>query len=251
MKTLYESILSSTNSGKNNVIEKWCEDHIFDFKKGRFSISKDGRIDYYNTAGMPLYFVNIKSKEDFPEYIKFGDMSFTEFHVSEEGKFMTREQYPINCNKISFGKRIDSDNLDFLKKQRIVITANHLELGDGVKGIKSIFWTSNYDDISIKCKFSDFPLKDFKNVHLISTNGICTLDLRGSVAGTQFSKEITKIEKENEDIFVRQTKWKEFIDKTFPLIDGLTTIYFNIYNGSWVPYEFKNVDSKRLTLYKM
>lgn len=245
----YESILSSTNSGKDLLIENWCKEHIMSFDKRYFSISQDKRINYNGTR-MPLFIVNVKSKEDFPEYIKFGNMKAMEVYIGEEGKFMSNDQYPTYCESICFSRKTQSENFDFLKKNRIVINSDKLDIGEGVKGIKSIFWTSNYDDILLKCRYSEFPLKDFQNIHLINDFGICTLDLKGSKAGTQFAQEITKIENENTDVFERQKKWREYICKTFPLIEGLATICFTRYDGrKFVEYKFNDIDTKTPMMY--
>lgn len=69
MKTLYESILSSTNTGKEKIlkekIEKWCENNI----SGRYLLEN-------NIISCPFVFEDlyIKNAKEIPDYIKIGDI---------------------------------------------------------------------------------------------------------------------------------------------------------------------------------
>lgn len=235
MKNLYESILSSVNAGKQNIIEKWCEKHMMNFNKSRFELSSDNRIDYgTNTNGLGIvHFTGIKSKEDLPEYIKFGDMSKVEFCVGEFGKYMNNEQYPRYAKAICFGQYTTSESMDFLKKQFIVVNSDNLYFSKGVKKIKRIFWESYYDDISLICSKSEFQLSDFKNIHLVNTyGGIVTINLNYSKAEKQLCEDIFAIDGKygsEEDKAKYTTK---YIKEMFPDIDGLSCIYFCKFDGA-------------------
>lgn len=67
MKTLYESILSSTNTGKQKLlkekIEKWCENNV----SGRYLLEN-------NIISCPFVFEDlyINATEEIPDYIKIG-----------------------------------------------------------------------------------------------------------------------------------------------------------------------------------
>ena len=69
MKTLKESILSSTNTGKQKIlkekIEKWCENNI----SGRYLLEN-------NIISCPFVFEDlyIKNAKEIPDYIKIGDI---------------------------------------------------------------------------------------------------------------------------------------------------------------------------------
>lgn len=208
MKNLYESILSSVNAGKQSIIEKWCEEHMLNFNKSRFALSSDNRIDYgtnTNVLGI-VHFTGIKSKEDLPEYIKFGDMSKVEFCVGEFGKYMNNEQYPRYAKAICFGQ--------YTK-------------------IKRIFWTSHGQEISLACRHSEFRLKDFQNIQLVNERGgDVTIDLSGSNAGNDFSYDIFKINGEKGDMKEKTKNFTDYVKKTFPSIENLTCVIFTVFDGS-------------------
>ena len=63
MKTLYESILSSTNTGKISLVRAWLEEH--DIKN--YTINTRGEIDI--DGDIKLTYKNIK---EFPYFIQFG-----------------------------------------------------------------------------------------------------------------------------------------------------------------------------------
>lgn len=229
-----ESILSSVNAGKQGIIEKWCEEHMLNFNKSRFELSSDNRIDYgknTNDIGI-VHFTGIKSKEDLPEYIKFGDMSKVEFCVSEFGKYMNNEQYPRYAKAICFGQYTTSENMDFLKKQFIVVNSDNLYFSKGVKNIKRIFWTSHGQEISLACRHSELRLKDFQNIQLVNERGgEVTVDLCGSNAGNEFSYDIFKINGENGDMKEKIKNFTDYVKKTFPSIENLTCVKFTTLDG--------------------
>jgi len=85
MKTLYESILSSTKSGIKPAIEKWCIDHnIFD---GDFKINPDNTISHGKTTTLYLHF---EDYSELPDYIKFkGDPDLNVNISPSSGKYVS------------------------------------------------------------------------------------------------------------------------------------------------------------------
>lgn len=65
MKTLKESILSSTNTGKNSLIETWCKKHFIK----EYEITKDLKIKLKNNTLILHY----EDYDELPDYIEFED----------------------------------------------------------------------------------------------------------------------------------------------------------------------------------
>lgn len=233
MKQLYESILKSVGACKEAVIHAWCEKHL----RGNVRISiKDERIYTDDT----VEFIDIKNKEDFPEYIKFGKCGL--FVANNCCRYMTNEQYPLYAKTMQLEDT--AKNLDFVKNNFLVVKWNSLNLLKGVTKIKRIFWSSDYDDISLICSKSEFPLNDFKNIHLVNTyGGIVTVNLNYSKAEKQFCDDIFAIDGKygsEEDKAEHTTK---YIKETFPNIDGLSRVYFCKSDGkSWEQYKVMHYD---------
>ena len=63
MKSLYESILSSTNAGKASLIRAWLDEHNIK----NYTINSKGEIDVNGRVDLRVY-----DFEAFPSYIQFG-----------------------------------------------------------------------------------------------------------------------------------------------------------------------------------
>ena len=76
MKSLYESILSSTKSGSYALIEDWCKKHLRSMKTGNdehgWMINSKMRVTNW-TNGRSVNTIQIPSEYglDIPDYIKF------------------------------------------------------------------------------------------------------------------------------------------------------------------------------------
>lgn len=101
MKTLKESILSSTNTGKDAInrkkIEEWCNNHLKHYK-----ITPDCKVINEDDTHISLLPIS-----EVPEYIQFGNIT-SEFVIGDVINKMTQEQLPecvknfrlCNCYKI-------------------------------------------------------------------------------------------------------------------------------------------------------
>lgn len=73
MKSLYESILSSTNSGKRSLIEKWLSDTKNVFGPGNkqldYKIKSDNTIEVIDK----YFWITFEGYDQLPEYIKFAN----------------------------------------------------------------------------------------------------------------------------------------------------------------------------------
>lgn len=71
MKTLYESILGSTKSGKHKLVQDWCEK--YKPFNGNYKINSKGEIERsISNPGIKLY-LQFKDYTELPEYIQFAD----------------------------------------------------------------------------------------------------------------------------------------------------------------------------------
>ena len=71
MKTLYESILGSTKSGKHKLVQDWCEK--YQPFNGNYKINSKGEIERsIINPGIKLY-LSFKDYTELPEYIQFAD----------------------------------------------------------------------------------------------------------------------------------------------------------------------------------
>ena len=72
MKTLYESILSSTKSGKLALIKNWCEEN--QPFAGNWEITKDYEIACTKKGGHLI--LKFDTFSELPDYIQFKDDNF-------------------------------------------------------------------------------------------------------------------------------------------------------------------------------
>lgn len=71
MKTLYESILGSTKSGKQQLIQEWCEK--YKPFNGNYKINSKGEIERTIHATDVKLYLSFKDYTELPEYIQFAD----------------------------------------------------------------------------------------------------------------------------------------------------------------------------------
>ena len=92
MKSLKESILSSTKTGKEGIsdlIEKWCKNHM-KFSKDTYSFTKDNKI--VNKGVYDIIVTDIN--ENIPHYINFGKLSGNFILHDEAINYFNQEQLP-------------------------------------------------------------------------------------------------------------------------------------------------------------
>jgi hypothetical protein len=101
MKSLYESILGSTKSGKIQMIKDWCDENITCIGmpgdgSNHYKIDDDGKIiPSYPGNPINLKYWNGKS---IPSYIKFGDFGRGNFFSADALNELKSEQLPDNCS---------------------------------------------------------------------------------------------------------------------------------------------------------
>ena len=102
MKTLKESILSSTKTGKNSLIKQWCEKYLqywspLDGDAAKYLITKDGKITTPPESSNLT--VSDTLKEKAPSYIKFDEIKDS-FYIATEISFFKQEQLPPYMRKL-------------------------------------------------------------------------------------------------------------------------------------------------------
>ena len=85
MTSLYESILFSTNSGKNAFYKKWIEDH-----------TKNANIEESNGAFYITGLVYLRTNENFPAGVKIGYI-----HSVDAMNITSFKGFPESCNEIA------------------------------------------------------------------------------------------------------------------------------------------------------
>lgn len=153
MKTLYESILSSTNTGKTAInrekIEKWIDANIPNLKNA-YEINKDLQICSKHFISIP------EGLTEIPKYIKFGDVK--ELVLNCDINILTEEQFPTSMKHFYISGRVNNIiNINFPLKinTRLSVSAfPHL-----VKEIKNL-----------EVEFPETPKKHFKIIDLDTTN---------------------------------------------------------------------------------
>ena len=102
MKSLYESILSSTKSGSYALIEDWCKKHLRSMKNGDdehgWMINSKMRVTNW-TNGRSVNTIQIPSEYglDIPDYIKFEGNEDGNFMIGQALNHMKPEQLPECC----------------------------------------------------------------------------------------------------------------------------------------------------------
>jgi hypothetical protein len=104
MKTLYESILSSTKTGKTAItkekIEKWMDANI-PYLKNAYEINNDLQIcSKKSIIRIPEGITEI------PKYIKFGDVD--ELALNCDVNILTKEQFPTSMNTFLISGRANN-----------------------------------------------------------------------------------------------------------------------------------------------
>ena len=235
MKSLYESILSSTRSGAIEMIKKWCEENLNFWKSpglmksNDFVIQSDGKITNVPNLNIDLRWV----KERVPDYIKFGEIT-ENFYVSNALKYMTQNQLPPKVKLLYI-----SGQLGTIPSFKMECTQG-LDISDYPQDLKHI------DPIYLEChstngatkkpsidlRLSQIGLEDLKNIHI--TGDIYDLNIRQTPAAKELHKMMRRIEnqaKRNGYVPDKNTAppYEEYLDELFNPKDwpGLRFIYLS------------------------
>lgn len=237
MKTLYESILGSTKSGKMQVIKDWCEENIA--APYTYIITSDEKI----IPGYPGNPINLKNwnGKPIPSCIKFGNFGKGNFFPEDALSELKSEQLPDNCSifyisgkigtipplriKAQFGFSIN----DFCNK---LTNIEKLEIEcSSLNGRKPI----------IDLSYTNVKLSDVMNIYVIGD--IYKLNITKTPAAKELLKIFNKQEKISEIDLNRGFISKELneIFKNFPelrfiQVSERKTIEYNQKTDRW--YKF-------------
>jgi hypothetical protein len=192
MKTLYESILSSTNTGKTAItkekIEKWIDTNI-PYLKNAYEINKDLQICSKYSIRIP------EGLTEIPKYIKFGDVK--ELVLNCDINILTEEQFPTNMNQFLISGRANNIidiNFPLKINTRLSFSAfPHL-----VKEIKNLEVefpdTTNRHFIDLDT--TNIEIKDIKN---INAKNITNLYIRDTPAAKKIMRNVNKFIKDKDN----------------------------------------------------
>lgn len=192
MKTLYESILSSTNTGKTAInrekIEKWIDTNI-PYLKNAYEINKDLQICSKYSIRIP------EGLTEIPKYIKFGDVK--ELVLNCDINILTEEQFPTSMNQFLISGRANNIidiNFPLKINTRLSFSAfPHL-----VKEIKNL--EVEFPDTTnrhfIDLDNTNIEIKDIKN---INAKNITNLYIRDTPAAKKIMRNVNKFIKDKDN----------------------------------------------------
>lgn len=180
MKSLKESILSSTNTGKVAInrkkIEDWCNEHL-----KRYKITPDFKVINESDTRISLLLV-----DEVPEYIQFGNIT-SEFVIGDVINKMTQEQFP-DCVKT-----IQICDCAKIEKPFIFNITNYFSTGslggETLKdGFKKLTIAAKKDNPIISFTDSKLNLKNLQKIQFIGE--FDTLNLCATPAGSSLMRHI-------------------------------------------------------------
>jgi hypothetical protein len=195
MKTLYESILGSTKSGKIQLIKDWCNENITCIgmpgdDSNPYKIDNNGKIiPSYPGNPINLKYWNGKS---IPSYIKFGDFGRGNFFSSDALNELKNEQLPENCSVFYISGKIDTIPSRRIKAQfGLSINEFHQKLTN-IEKLEIECSSKNNRKPVIDISLSNVKLSDVLNITVIGD--IYNL----KISKTPAAKELLKIFKKQE-----------------------------------------------------
>ena len=180
MKHLKEYLLENA-SNKNELISKWITKHLTNPDK---TVINNDRIDAHGNWSA-IEFKNITDKNDFPDYIKFGDVDT--FYLNQNiVPYIKQDQYPTFAKVFYIN---DGDK----KINSFVVNTSNLSFDSwftDTKIIDKIYVKSKTNECIIS-PFKKFNLKDFEKIHTDKNTKI-TLDLSWDLSSLTAGKELIR-----------------------------------------------------------
>ena len=195
MKTLYESILGSTKSGKIQMIKDWCEENLTSI-----SLPGDNSLPYKldnNDKIIPSYPgnpINLKYWNDkpIPSYIKFGDFGKGNFFSDTALSELKNEQLPENCSVIYISGKIGTIPSLKIKAQFGLSLNEYPQMLNKIEPFEIECSSLNGRKPVIDISLSNVKLNDVLNITVIGD--IYNL----KISKTPAAKELLKIFKKQE-----------------------------------------------------
>jgi len=214
MITLYESILSSTNTGKTTInrekIEKWIDANI-PYLKNAYEINKNLQICSKHFIRIP------EGLTEIPKYIKFGDVN--DIALNCDINILTKEQFPTSMNQFSISGRANNI-IDINFPLKINTRFSFSAFPQLVKEIKNLE-VEFPDTTSKRFKIIDLDntnieIKDIKN---INAKNITHLYIRDTPAAKKIMRNVNKFIKDKDN-----DKMNDYLNDIFSHIPNIEVV---------------------------
>lgn len=238
MKSLYESILGSTKSGKMQIIKDWCEENISTIISGdsKYEIDNDGKI-IPNYRGGSISLSNWNGKP-IPSVIKFGDFGKGSFFSDIALTGLKNEQLPDNCSTFYISGKIETIPSRKIKTQ-FGISLNEYPIRlKKIENLEIECSTLNGRRPIIDLSYSSITLKDVLNITVIGD--IYKLNIAATPAAKELLKIFKKCEKKSDPDTFRgiisselEELFKNFPELRYIQVSSRTLIEHNPKTDRW------------------
>lgn len=222
MKTLYESILGSTKSGKIQLIKDWCEENLLgtSFSAPLYIINDENKI----VPGYPGNSINLKSwnGKPIPSCVKFGDFGKGNFFSDTALTELKNEQLPENCSAFYISGKIGTIPSRRIKAQFGLSLNEYPQKLNKIEELEIECSSINGRKPVIDISYSNVKLSDVLNITVIGD--IYRLDISNTPAAKELLKIFKKQESKSEPDLNRGFISKELNDmfKNFPELRYIT-----------------------------
>lgn len=246
MKTLKESILSSTKTGSTGIIKNWCDKYI---GEDRYTLTTDNKVGgEKNYGGMYIYPERI-GNELIPEYIKFAEGISYLYMPSHAFNSLKKDQLPKEVGNLSI--KITDTHLKSFKIS--VKTSFSISIFDkNLKSFDDIYINflpeKDYVETQINLYGSEFDINNLKKLHITTQKNNPKLLLNDSKAAKQINKEYLKICRETKNdlsYLNRNKRFSEYINNLLSNAKDLKYIYikdniffYKDYSGEWIKEKY-------------
>jgi hypothetical protein len=225
MKSLYESILGSTKSGKIQLIKDWCEENLTSI-----SLPGDNSVPYKldsNDRIIPSYPgnpINLKywGGRSIPSCVKFGDFGKGNFFSDTALTELKNEQLPENCSVIYISGKIGTIPSRRIKAQFGLSLNEYPQKLNKIEEFEIECSSLNGRKPVIDISLSNVKLSDVLNITVIGD--IYRLDISNTPAAKELLKIFKKQESKSEPDLNRGFISKELNEmfKNFPELRYIT-----------------------------
>lgn len=211
MKSLYESILSSTNTGKEKIIERlkeWATENL----RGSFvcdlkiSSTRGGYINIYEMV------------REIPDYINF-DYVY-EFNINHHINDITEKQFPNEISVLFFWGDCNEIDCPFtLKVDKKISCSGYQHLLKKIKHFDIEFKKSN-DKNDCELNLDDTLLK-LEEIQKITAKNINILKIKYTPAANTLLRNCKKFQK------IDKVDLTKYLDEVFKNIEGVNLVELN------------------------
>ncbi len=230
MKTLKESILSSTKTGSTGIIKNWCDKYI---GEGRYTLTTDNKVAGEKNFGGLYIFPERIGDELIPEYIKFAEGISYLFMPSHAINNLKKDQLPKEVGSLSI-KMTDTHlkSFEISVKTSFSISKHNSKHDKTLKSFDDIYINflpeKDYIETNIALNDSEFDVNNLKKLHITTQKNNPKLFLYGSQAAKKINKEYLKICRETKNdlgYLNRNKRFSDYINNLLSNAKDLKDIY--------------------------